>query len=469
MGDVVKGDGLDNDCDGLIDEEIKDLQDNDMDGHIDEDLSPPIRGEWGEWQSWTCLQNCKGSTATRHRYCNDPIPEAKGMYCQGNSKESRRNYCNTGLACPEDCPEKTFGLGCQMSCENCRTDCSKIQGTCLECEPGFRMPHNFCMTECPTGTYGLHCAGNCMFKCGEDCYERIQGNCFEHSETEYDKEFSVRDFTQFFPLIVSIMPLAVLFAVYRRAERERRVRLKSVAYLEYRRRTRRNTTSRGERRRSRRSTRTRLSMTQGTSHGRERTSLRDPVTFKDTPKRESVTFKDTPKRESVTFKDTPTRDSATFKGTPVSESATFKDTPKRESVTFKDTPKRESVTFKDTPKSESVTSEGSPILAPVAIVRQSISMKKVHLKTDCGLMDGVLMDRGSMLGSSVLRGSVISDNITESTQSIQSTDLKSDNSRKNDILKMNDTEIKKEKVLWDQVTNKDFKVATIDLYGSDII
>ena len=34
----MAGDGLDNDCDGKIDEEIKDGKDNDGDGSIDEDL-----------------------------------------------------------------------------------------------------------------------------------------------------------------------------------------------------------------------------------------------------------------------------------------------------------------------------------------------------------------------------------------------------------------------------------------------
>ena len=33
------GDEIDNDCDGLIDEEIRDGKDNDGDGEIDEDLA----------------------------------------------------------------------------------------------------------------------------------------------------------------------------------------------------------------------------------------------------------------------------------------------------------------------------------------------------------------------------------------------------------------------------------------------
>ena len=35
---VVPGDGIDNDCDGQIDEEVRDGKDNDGDGNADEDL-----------------------------------------------------------------------------------------------------------------------------------------------------------------------------------------------------------------------------------------------------------------------------------------------------------------------------------------------------------------------------------------------------------------------------------------------
>ena len=35
---MMPGDGLDNDCDGQIDEEVFDKKDNDGDGKIDEDL-----------------------------------------------------------------------------------------------------------------------------------------------------------------------------------------------------------------------------------------------------------------------------------------------------------------------------------------------------------------------------------------------------------------------------------------------
>ena len=38
MSEAEPGDGIDNDCDGKIDEEQRDRKDNDRDGRIDEDL-----------------------------------------------------------------------------------------------------------------------------------------------------------------------------------------------------------------------------------------------------------------------------------------------------------------------------------------------------------------------------------------------------------------------------------------------
>ena len=35
---MAPGDGIDNDCDGKIDEEVRDGKDNDGDGSVDEDL-----------------------------------------------------------------------------------------------------------------------------------------------------------------------------------------------------------------------------------------------------------------------------------------------------------------------------------------------------------------------------------------------------------------------------------------------
>ena len=56
---AVEGDGIDNDCDGIVDEEIRDRKDNDGDGFIDEDTglvrasSSAIFNHYYETQSQT--------------------------------------------------------------------------------------------------------------------------------------------------------------------------------------------------------------------------------------------------------------------------------------------------------------------------------------------------------------------------------------------------------------------------------
>ena len=42
----VPGDGIDNDCDGKIDEEVRDGKDDDKDGETDEDLELVSHGYW---------------------------------------------------------------------------------------------------------------------------------------------------------------------------------------------------------------------------------------------------------------------------------------------------------------------------------------------------------------------------------------------------------------------------------------
>ena len=41
----IEGDGIDNDCDGSIDEESKDMRDDDADGFVDEDLSEVLQSQ----------------------------------------------------------------------------------------------------------------------------------------------------------------------------------------------------------------------------------------------------------------------------------------------------------------------------------------------------------------------------------------------------------------------------------------
>ncbi|XP_033759578.1 IgGFc-binding protein-like [Pecten maximus] len=78
------GDGRDNDCDGLIDEELcTDVnagQDDDGDGKVDEDCAMAWLDDWDEWSTWTeCIQ-------TRNRTCK--VRSIGESYCPGPNNES---------------------------------------------------------------------------------------------------------------------------------------------------------------------------------------------------------------------------------------------------------------------------------------------------------------------------------------------------------------------------------------------
>ncbi|XP_061184990.1 SCO-spondin-like [Saccostrea echinata] len=100
----VDGDGIDNDCDGKIDEEICTTEnknkDDDRDGKVNEDCAKPlpINGNWAAWSSWSsCSVACKTSssskgTRTRTRTCSNPAPKYGGTSCSGSSKSTSTCY-----------------------------------------------------------------------------------------------------------------------------------------------------------------------------------------------------------------------------------------------------------------------------------------------------------------------------------------------------------------------------------------
>ncbi|KAK0062009.1 Hemicentin-1 [Biomphalaria pfeifferi] len=119
--DQSEEDGLDNDCDGIVDEEYRNGLDDDGDGLIDEDTY------------------------------NDSDCDKAGKW----------------------------GKGCIIACADfCLDNCDTNTGACTSCLNGRTNLNNFCLDECPKFTYGLDCMGNCVEKCnGRDCVERSRGQC----------------------------------------------------------------------------------------------------------------------------------------------------------------------------------------------------------------------------------------------------------------------------------------------------
>nr|XP_022322146.1 uncharacterized protein LOC111123822 isoform X3 [Crassostrea virginica] len=103
----IPGDGIDNDCDGKIDEELctaaNNQKDDDNDGEKDEDcaLPLPVDGEWSDWQNWgQCSVSCENGTMVRQRQCDNPAPAYGGHNCSGADQETKA--CDSGKPCPVD-------------------------------------------------------------------------------------------------------------------------------------------------------------------------------------------------------------------------------------------------------------------------------------------------------------------------------------------------------------------------------
>ncbi|XP_071171034.1 SCO-spondin-like [Mytilus edulis] len=123
---TVVGDGIDNDCDGLIDEELcttaNQNNDDDGDGVSDEDCAkpPPINGAWTDWASWgSCSVSCNPSasgTYTRIRTCTNPAPQYDGTQCVGDT--SQASSCSPTIYCPIDGNWGSWGSygSCSVTC-----------------------------------------------------------------------------------------------------------------------------------------------------------------------------------------------------------------------------------------------------------------------------------------------------------------------------------------------------------------
>ncbi|XP_055873227.1 platelet endothelial aggregation receptor 1-like isoform X1 [Biomphalaria glabrata] len=140
-----------------------------------------VNGQWGQWSVWTCSKPCGFGKIIRTRLCDSPIPSLGGLNCQPpkDNIQSSPDDCRLSI-CPEDCWPGTWGVNCKFRCNQCKSDCNKLNGRCDTCEPGYYNPSYGpfnCSTECPAMTYGFECRGSCYSKCSKECLDKQLGTC----------------------------------------------------------------------------------------------------------------------------------------------------------------------------------------------------------------------------------------------------------------------------------------------------
>ena len=108
-------DGIDNDCNGTIDEAASgcDAGSSCVAGKCTAACTP-IDGGWSAWSQGACSAQCGGGTLTSTRTCDSPAPACGGKACVGDPQQSEAcntqpcngNYLSTGTT--------TYGTGGQI-------------------------------------------------------------------------------------------------------------------------------------------------------------------------------------------------------------------------------------------------------------------------------------------------------------------------------------------------------------------
>ncbi|CAL1547032.1 unnamed protein product [Lymnaea stagnalis] len=201
---MTVGDGIDNDCDGHIDEEYENRMDDDSDGLIDEDNRKfrkrcPKPYTWGPHCERSCINcaedciedngacsHCKDGFKNSFGGCDNACEEYEyGKDCLGSCIDKCGRDCiNRSTGECEACPLNfTWGPNCDQSCIHCIDDCDDVTGRCPRCHVGYKNAILGCNKECEVNEYGEDCAGSCFHKCGGDCVDRRSGKCEPKEET----------------------------------------------------------------------------------------------------------------------------------------------------------------------------------------------------------------------------------------------------------------------------------------------
>ncbi|XP_061184995.1 SCO-spondin-like [Saccostrea echinata] len=184
---TVTGDGVDNDCDGKIDEELctpeNQNADDDGDGQINEDCAkpPPIDGNWASWTSYgACSVTCQptsgsvSGTQTRTRSCSNPAPAYDGQQCSGSG--SQTVSCTPSTPCRVNGNWGSWGSygACSVTCgsgtksrsRSCNNPAPAGGGN--DCAGSSTSSATCTLSACPIdgnwGSWGSY--GSCTVSCG---------------------------------------------------------------------------------------------------------------------------------------------------------------------------------------------------------------------------------------------------------------------------------------------------------------
>ncbi|KAH9495600.1 hypothetical protein Btru_014750 [Bulinus truncatus] len=180
------------------------------------------RREYKDWTRWECSENCNNPYLVRKRMCKEAVAREGNKTCMQPIIDVRPGLCHIGKKCFKHCPSYKWGDNCSNSCENCEQPCNKLNGVCESCDAGYQRPQNACQMPCKHYYYGINCTGSCIDKCGEDCIERVYGEC---------RPSSINNTVLMFAILTVPVAIFVYFVIKRKKEEEEMAATKSMISL----------------------------------------------------------------------------------------------------------------------------------------------------------------------------------------------------------------------------------------------